>query len=368
MNLSAKLSLFDPALPLEQAATIPALWYTDAEVWEAERQAVFGRHWLAAGRADQVAQPGQFFTIDIAGQPLVVVRGEDGVLRGFYNVCRHKAARVACEACGTASKFRCRYHGWTYDLAGALKGVPEFDGVADFRREDNGLLPVRVAAWGPLVFVHLGRPATSLEQFLAPVPERLQAFRLDRYRFAERRVYDLACNWKVFVDNYLDGGYHVNTIHLSLAGVLDYKSYRTDVFEHASIQSTGMKQPDTTDDASAAAVRAGAQAAYAWVWPNFMLNVYEAALDTNLVLPLGPDRCRVIFDFYFPPEQEADFQRGSIAVADRIQAEDIEISEDVQKGLHSQAYSTGRYSVRREIGIHHFHLLLTKSLREWNSS
>src|SRR5688572_13371106 len=113
MTLAAKLSLFNPALPLEQAATIPALWYTDAEIWEAERRTVFGRHWLAAGRADQVAQPGQFFTIDVADQPLVVVRGDDGELRAFYNVCRHKAARVAGEASGTASKFRCRYHGWT---------------------------------------------------------------------------------------------------------------------------------------------------------------------------------------------------------------------------------------------------------------
>ena len=144
--------------------------------------------------------------------------------------------------------------------------------------------------------------------------------------------------------------------------MLDYKNYRTDVFDWTSIQSSGMKQPDTGDDATAAAVRSGAQAAYVWVWPNFMLNVYETAMDTNLVLPLGPDACRVIFDFWFPPEQEAEYQKGSMAVADRIQAEDVEISEDVQKGLRSQAYSTGRYSARREIGIHHFHRLLARAL------
>lgn len=362
---------FDADQPLQRAWTIPSRWYTDASVWAAERRAVFGKHWLVTGRAGQVERAGQFFTAEIAGEPLLVVRGDDGGeprLGAFYNVCRHRAARVACEPEGTATRFRCRYHGWTYDTSGALRGVPEFDGVADFRREDNGLVPVAVDSWGPLVFVHLGELAMPLAEFLAPLPERLRPFRIESLEFVERRTYDLACNWKVFVDNYLDGGYHVNTLHRSLAGVLDYKSYRTEVFGHSSVQSSPMRQPDAgRDETSAASVRRGSEAAYWWLYPNFMLNVYEGVMDTNLVLPLGPDRCRVVFDFYFAPSGDdsaaaACFQAESIAVAERIQAEDVDICEDVQRGLGSRSFTAGRYSVQREIGVYHFHRLLARDL------
>ena len=130
----------------------------------------------------------------------------------FFNVCRHKAAPILNESCGTATKLRCRYHGWTYDLAGKLRGTPEFEGVADFRKEDNGLVSIAVATWGPFVWVHLDPPTNSLEKFLDPLPT-WAADRMVGLHFADRVEYELACNWKVYVDNYLDGGYHVNTVH-----------------------------------------------------------------------------------------------------------------------------------------------------------
>lgn len=364
-TLGPKLAAFTPNLPLDQASTIPNTWYTDPEIAALERRAVFGSNWVLVGRTDQVSQPGQFLTCDLAGDPLLIVRGEEGTLRGFFNVCRHRAARVACDDCGTATKFRCPYHGWTYDLSGSLRGVPEFENVANFRREDNGLIPVIVEAWGPLVFAHLGQPKQSLQDYLAPMGEKLVPFKLDLMRFTARKTYDLACNWKVFLDNYLDGGYHVNYIHPSLASVLDYKQYRTETFKYCSVQSSPMKAPDTGDDASAAKVRQGTQAAYWWLHPNLMLNAYEGVMDTNLVLPLGPDRCRVIFDFYFAddPTRGAEYQAQSIKVADQIQGEDVGICEDVQRGLHSRAFTVGRYSVRREIGVWHFHQLLARQLQ-----
>jgi choline monooxygenase len=248
-GLSAKLGAFDPTLPLERARTIPALWYFDPEVHEAERRSVFGGTWQAAGRADQVAGPGQFFTADVAGEPVLVVRDEKGTLRAFHNVCRHRAAQVINEPAGKVSRLRCRYHGWTYDLAGRLRGTPEFDGVADFRREDNGLAPLAVDVWGPLVFVHGGPPpAQPLADFLAPLPERLGALGADKLHFVDRKEYVLACNWKVFVDNYLDGGYHVNTVHPGLAGAINYAKYRTDVFAHTSVQVAPLR---ASDDATA---------------------------------------------------------------------------------------------------------------------
>ncbi len=374
------LTSFDPALPLAQAQTIPSAWYHDTALYALERRAVFGKCWLAAGRAAVVAEPGSFLTTEIAGEPIVVVRDSAGVLRAFFNVCRHRAAPVVVQPEGRATKLRCRYHGWTYDLNGRLSGTPEFDGVADFCREHNGLAEINVAVWGPLVWVNLGRQPTPLAEFLAPLPNWIIGRRLESLRFVERRAYDLACNWKVYVDNFLDGGYHVNTIHPGLAGVLDYTQYRTEIAGNTAVQisplllpphphpspSAGRGEPNGT----VAAVRTGDEAAYWWVFPNFMLNLYQGVMDTNVVLPLGPDRCRVVFDFYFADitgESAEKFIRDSIAVAERIQQEDIEICEQVQHGLGSRSYDTGRFSVRREAAGYYFHQLLAARLRDEQS-
>jgi choline monooxygenase len=362
-GLHDKLSQFDAELPLERARTIPALWYSDPEIHEAECRSVFGGTWQAVGRTDQVRQPGQFFTADVAGEPIVVVRGDDGVLRAFANVCRHRAAMVVPEAEGRASKLRCRYHGWTYDLCGRLRGTPEFDGVADFRREDNGLPAVAVETWGPLVWVHVGQPAETLAEFLGPIGQRMAGLGLDSLCFVARREYRLACNWKVFVDNYLDGGYHVNTVHPGLAGVLDYTHYRTEIAGNTAVQISPLKP---SADAGVSGVRSGDNAYYWWVFPNLMLNAYTGVMDTNLVLPEGPDACRVVFDFYFADTEGAAaeaFIARSIEVGHQIQREDVGICEEVQRGLASRTYDTGRFSVRREAAGYHFHQLLARRLR-----
>jgi choline monooxygenase len=359
-GLAAKLDAFDPTLPLERAQTIPSRWYFDPEIAELENRAVFGGTWQAVGRADQVAAPGTFLTADVAGEPVLVVRDEQGTLRAFHNVCRHRAAQVVNEPEGKATRLRCRYHGWTYDLAGQLRGTPEFDGVADFRREEQGLATLAVATWGPLVWEHGGAaPAQPLPEFLAPLPERTAALGLETLHFVERQEYVLCCNWKVFVDNYLDGGYHVNTVHPGLAAALNYARYRTHVFENASVQ---VAPPKPAEDATVAGVRGGDTAYYWWVFPNLMFNLYQGVMDINLVLPLGPDRCRVLFDYYFGAEAE-QLVRLSMAAGHQIQMEDVGICEEVQRGLRSRSYSTGRFSVRREAGGYHFHQLLARTLR-----
>ncbi len=350
------LAAFDPSLPLERARTIPAPWYLSPEIAGAERERAFGDSWIVVGRVDQIAAPGSFLTAEIAGRPILAVRDGNGAFRAFFNVCRHRAAPLLTESCGQATKLRCRYHGWTYDLAGRLRGTPEFDGVAEFDREANGLHELAVQTWGPLVAVHLGTPATGFADYLAPLPSHVEAG-LQALNFVERREYDLACNWKLFVDNYLDGGYHVNTVHPELAGMLDYSQYRTEIFDWTSLQSS----PLTT---SSGAVRSG-RAQYWYVFPNLMLNLYDGVMDTNLVLPLGIDRCRVIFDFYFaddgPPSDPA-FRAESIAVADRVQMEDAGICEQVQRGLASGVFDVGRFSVKREIAAYHFHRLLARRI------
>lgn len=355
------LTPFDPSLPLERAHTLPAGWYTDPAVLAAERAAVFGRSWQCVGRTEQLAKSGEYLTADVGGEPVLVVRGDDGELRGFFNVCRHRAAPVLNDESGCVGKLRCRYHGWTYDLAGRLKGTPEWDGVCDFDKQSNGLVPVGgVAEFGRWVWVSVATAARSVaEEFapfpvidpLTPNPSPLEGER-DMVWHA-RRSYDLACNWKVYVDNYLDGGYHVNTVHPALAGAIDYQQYRTHVFDRSSVQTS----PLTPAEGAVGATRTGT-AAYWWLWPNFMVNVSDGVMDTNLVLPLGPDRCRVVFDFHFAPDATDEFKRQSVAVAEEVQAEDVHICEQVQRGLYSRSYSTGRFSVKREAAGYAFHRLV----------
>src|SRR6266545_1544756 len=363
-ELIDKLNAFDPTLPLEKAHTIPNAWYFDPEIYALESRRVFGASWVVAGRADQVAEPGSFLTAEIAGEPVLVVRDGQGVPRAFYNVCRHRAAQVINQAQGTVTKLRCRYHGWTYDLTGRLRGTPEFDGVADFCKEQQGLPPLAVEVWGPLVFVHNPpvEQAPPLADFLAPLPARTAGLDLETLRFVARREYEMPCNWKVFIDNYQDGGYHVNTVHPGLAGALDYAKYRTEISGHTTVQISPLK---AANDPTVARVRTGESAWYWWIFPNLMINLYRGVMDTNLVLPLGPDRCKVIFDFYFAQTEGPDaphFIEQSLAVAHQVQLEDMEVCEEVQRGLKSRSFATGRFSVKREAGGYHFHRLLAQYL------
>jgi len=362
-SLQDILGSYNDQSPLCEAYTVPASWYVDERIAELERRYVFGGTWQVVAGVDQLRQPGQFVTRELAGEPIVVVCGNDGALRAFYNVCRHHAAAVVTESEGSASIFRCPYHGWSYGLDGSLKGAPEFDGVCSFDRAQNGLVPVQVAAWEHFVFVNLDPKASSLETFLGRLVQRVEPLMLSQVKFFERRTYSLNCNWKVFVDNYLDGGYHVPHLHKGLNSVLDYRQYTTENQDRYCLQSSPMVSSD--EDAATSAARQGDRAWYLWQYPNFMMNLYKGYMDTNLVLPDGVDRCKVIFDFYFDDVSTAaaEKNRQSIAVGERVNDEDVGICESVQRGLHSRAYGAGRLSVRREAGEHLFHRLLANDLK-----
>jgi choline monooxygenase len=383
-DLRQIIDSYDPNAPLAEASTISSSWYTDERVFELEEQAVFGRSWQVAARFDQVREPGHYVTTEIAGEPIVIVRGTDGELRGFFNVCRHHAAAVMTEAEGRATQMRCPYHGWTYSLEGELKGTPDFSGVCNFDRADNGLAPVEIATWEKWVFAKIdikqGSPLNrgsgvppvphaqdaraTLTDFLgADLIPQIRVLGFENLHWVEQRRYRLNCNWKVFVDNYLDGGYHVPHLHKGLDSVLDYSNYTIENGGRFSLQSSPMVSHGQDDEI--VTVRTGGRALYYWLYPNFMMNYYEGVLDTNLVRPLGVDRTEVVFDFYFADVSESARERNlaSISVGDRIQQEDLDICESVQRGLKSRAYHAGRLSVRREAGEHLFHRLLWADLK-----
>jgi len=364
-TLKEILASYNAAAVLQDAYTIPAPWYTDARIAQLELHNVFSRTWQTVGRTSQVEKPGQYVTATVAGEPIVAVRGSDGKLRAFYNVCRHHAMSVMNEPCGHAQHMRCPYHGWTYNLEGELRGMTEFEGVCNFDRAQNGLVPVRVEAWENFIFVNLDPHAAPLHDFLGTLVGLAQPLNFGGLKFVERRSYIQQCNWKVYVDNFLDGGYHVPHMHKGLNSVLDYTNYTIENVDRCCVQSSPVAV-DKSSEASAAATRKGDRAYYFWQYPNFMLNWYEGYLDTNLVIPLGIDRCEVIFDFYFGDTSEAQmpYIRESMGVSERVQQEDIVICDGVQRGLSSRAYQAGRLSVRREAGEHLFHRLLAADLND----
>jgi phenylpropionate dioxygenase-like ring-hydroxylating dioxygenase large terminal subunit len=363
-SLEDLINSYDPDAPLERASTIPASWYTDSRMLDLERRSVFARSWQVAGRVEQVERPGQYVACELpTGEPVIVVRGNDNVLRSFFNVCRHHAAAVVTEPAGSAEHLRCPYHGWTYSLEGALKGTPDFSGVCDFDRAANGLVPLDLDVWESWIFVRADRGGRSLADSLGPTLRRqVAALGLGELSWMERRRYTLECNWKVFVDNYLDGGYHVPHLHKGLDSVLDYSAYAIENGERYCLQSSPMVSEGA--EAQTGAVRQGDRAYYYWIHPNFMINCYGSAMDTNLVVPLAPGRTEVIFDFYFSDvsERARAGNLASIEVSERIQNEDVSICTSVQRGLNSRAYRAGRLSVRREAGEHLFHRLLHADL------
>ena len=363
-GVRTQIDSYDPTLPLDQASTIPASWYTDRRIFALEQETVFSGSWHFAARVDQLTNAGDYVTSEIAGEPVVIVRGNDDQIRGFFNACRHHAAAVMTEPAGNAPQMRCPYHGWTYSLEGELKGTPDFNDVCNFNRAENGLLPIETAIWEQWVFARVDKgsgEAITLEQSFGDLINQFKPLATSSLHWFERRAYTLNCNWKVFVDNYLDGGYHVPHLHKGLDSVLDYSQYTIENGERFCLQSSPIVSSHDTEVGS---VRSGQRALYYWLYPNFMINFYEGVMDTNLVRPVTVDRTQVIFDFYFTDVSEAarEHNRASIEIGDRIQQEDLDICESVQRGLGSRAYQAGRLSVRREAGEHLFHRLLHADL------
>ena len=195
VQLKTIIDQYDPNRPLDQASTSPSSWYTDKDFYQLELKTVFSRSWQLAGRLDQVTAPGQYVTSDIAGEPVVIVRGNDGVLRGFFNVCRHHAAAVMTEPEGKAAQLRCPYHGWTYSLEGELKGTPDFSGVCNFDRATNGLVPLDMTEWENWIFVKLDQGNRPLIDFLSEdLVQQIKPLQLRDLHWFERRHYSFDCN------------------------------------------------------------------------------------------------------------------------------------------------------------------------------
>jgi len=241
-----------------------------------------------------------------------------------------------------------------------LRGVPHFNQVELFDKEDYGLTSIPWAVWEGLVFVHLGSRPPAISTVFDGIPERVAPTRLGALRFVREVVYEVQSNWKVYVDNFLEG-YHVPYVHPELASLYDYQNYVTEVAGQYSVQVgplTGERNVYTSG---------GGEALYYFVFPNLMLNVVPGRMQLNGVIPTAPDRCRVLFRYYYDdPEAPGARERieADVTFSDQVQHEDAEICARVQRGLASRAYDRGRFSVRFEEGVYHFQQLLKRAYRE----
>jgi choline monooxygenase len=350
---------------VSRAWTLPSDLYFDAEVHAAEKGAIFSRSWQVVGHHAQVRNPGDYFTTELIGEPLLVVRGTDGKLCAFYNVCRHRAGPPA-EGCGSRKLFRCGYHGWTYDLDGSLLSATEIDGVKGFRERDFALAPVMVEEWFNFVFVNLDRHARPLTQGLKQLSRQVEKFPIAGMKLFDRRSYEMNCNWKTYVDNYLEG-YHLPSVHPGLNRELDYNAYTVEPHENYVRQFSPIRgaQPGDATPRRYQEAREDLTTDYFWIFPNWMLNCYPDNVSLNIVLPVSAERSIAIFEWYLPEEDHASSAaKASVEFSHQIQIEDVAICETVQKNLHSRSYSRGRFSVKQEKGVHAFHRMYAEAMKK----
>jgi choline monooxygenase len=361
---------------LECAETLASRFYTDPAILALEKAQIFLHTWQLVGTLSQpcgelngvkrtIADPETYFAADVAGEPIVVVRNKSGTLRAFSNVCRHRAGPIA-QGAGCRSVLNCAYHGWTYTLDGRLIGTPEVDGVEFFDRSTMGMVPLLCETWQQFIFVNFDRDAPSLSGYLGNIPQLSSAFPFQGLSLTERRDYCVNCNWKVYVDNYLEG-YHIPIVHPGLMKEIDYPRYRCQTFRYHSQQIGPVKdlKPSDTHERIYPPGSGLPEALYFWVFPNLMLNIYPDNIQINIIVPLSHEKTLTIFEWYFHNSKSQKVRERAakaIAFSDTVQAEDIHICEAVQRGLRSTTYDRGRYSVKRENGVHHFHRLLAEFL------
>jgi choline monooxygenase len=346
---SMAMAAFPVLTALTDATALDPVYYTDPAWYAFERKQLFTRHWHYVGHIADLSAPGDHIVADVAGVPLIIVCQPDGYPRAFHNVCRHRAGPIATANGRGATRLRCLYHGWQYGLDGALIAAPEMAEAIGFDKATIALTPVACNVWEGLVFVALGA-APPLADVMAGIAERIKPTALATLRFHRRDVYDVAANWKVYIDNYLEG-YHLPYVHPALTQVVDYADYSSELATHYSLQLSPITDPDGP--------YGDGTAYYYFIYPNLMLNVVPGRLQLNRVVPTGIDTCRVDFEWYFADDPTVHARiADDLAFTDTVQREDAALCAHVQRGLTSGHYIPGRLSPKREAGVWHFQNLL----------
>ncbi len=344
----------------DNAHTLPASLYIDPKYLAVEYEKVFESHWQLVTHIADLQNPGDQIVCEVGRIPIVVVRNQQGELKAFHNVCRHRAGPVAVEN-GNNKVLRCKYHGWTYTLDGDLRSAPEMGSTPNFDVCQYHLPQAKVEEWQGFIFVCVSENPPELSSVLQGIEETIKPIDLRAMQFSHRDEYVIDCNWKVYMDNYLEG-YHLPHVHPGLSKLLDYRSYDTVLHEWHSYQFSPLDKngEDNLDN-----FYGDGEAHYYCIFPNLMLNILPGRLQTNVILPVGSDKTKIIFDYYYSDLESERTQaliKQDREFSDEVQDEDIMICEKVQQGLNSGSYQAGRLCMKRETGVLHYQNLIRRAL------
>jgi len=352
------VSYFSIDPDIRRARSLPSEAYTSEAWFSRMRDRVFARTWHFVADEERVATPGHVLPCTLLDrcldEPIVLSRDAGGVLHALSNVCTHRGNLVVQEV-GQVQGLRCRYHGRRFRLDGRFASMPEFEGVEDFPASTDDLARVPLGRLDRLLFASVA-PAMPFDDLVAPVRQHVPAEALAPGTFAPERSrdYEVAANWALYCDNYLEG-FHIPFVHPGLAAAVDYDTYRTDLCRWGTMQVARAKPGED-------AFEGGIAAYYALLFPATMLNVYPWGLSINVVRPLAVDRTMVSFLTYV--RDAARLQRGAGADLHSVEMEDEAVVQTVQRGVRSRLYRAGRYSPTRETGVHHFHRLLAEMMND----
>jgi phenylpropionate dioxygenase-like ring-hydroxylating dioxygenase large terminal subunit len=342
--------------------SLPWAWYADPDVLRRERERIFARAWQYVGQTAEAAEPGSYFTSTAGDIPVVVTRARDGQLRAFLNVCRHRGHVIALES-GRRETLQCPYHAWTYGLDGALRTAPRSDREPGFAAEDLALQPIQVETWGPFVFVNPDLGAGSLRDALGDVPARLaEIIDVDALEFRFRARFELAANWKIACENFLEC-YHCAVAHPGFTAAVDVSpdAYRLEAHGLVSSQFGPLRNGD-----SFLAHGEVPRSQFHFLWPNFGINVFPGRpnLSCGPIVPLGPERTARFLDYFFAPDVEQEWVDELLAFDDQIGREDTALVEGVQRGVRSGVLREGRLLSQSETLVAHFQRLCAEALAE----
>lgn len=350
---------------IERAETLPAEFYRNPEVFEAMREKLFPRSWQWVETGENLEQNGTVFPFQylpgFVNEPLFLRKGNEGQVQCFSNVCTHRGNLLVHHP-GSPKKLLCNYHGRRFDLNGQMEFMPEFKEALDFPRACDHLTEIPCISWAQFPFVSL-HPGFDFQKVINIMQERVGFMPLAQFRYASElsRDYLVNAHWALYCDNYLEG-FHIPFVHADLNQALDYGSYYTEIFEHCNLQVGIGDSATECFNFPESHVDYGKRVAayYFWVFPNMMFNFYPWGLSINIVKPLSIRQCKVRFIQYV--YDESKLEQGAGAALDKVEREDEYVVENVQRGLQSQFYQTGRFSPTREQGVHHFHRLLAANL------
>ena len=356
--------------------TLPAAAYTDATWFRTELDRVFARMWLAAGRDMELDQPGAFIRRDVAGASVLIVRGADGAIRAFHNVCRHRGTRICTAPEGVFhGSLQCPYHAWTYGLDGRLIAAPQMDEVDGFERSEFPLRAVACETWDGHIFINLAPAPTPLRTHLADLPARFAAWQMQDLRRAHRIEYDIATNWKLVVQNYNEC-LHCPIIHPLLNRMHHYLAAEnvptTDSYCGGAMGFKDGVETLSSDGKRRRAFLPGlgdrerALVNYFAIYPNLLLTLHPDYMMTITIWPQDCGRTKLIAEWHFHPEemQKPGFVfQDAVDFWDRTNREDWAISEQSYLGISSRGYQPGPYS-ERERQLWEFDQFVLKQIRE----